>query len=67
MAALSAPPFSVVPLDAAHHDRSQFDSGSAALNRYLCEQAAQDMRRRVATCFVAVSDDARVDSRSRLK
>jgi len=28
---------------------------SAPLNRYLREQAAQDMRRCVATCFVAVS------------
>lgn len=36
------------------HDRSRFVSGSAALDRYLREQASQDIRRRIATCFVAV-------------
>jgi GNAT superfamily N-acetyltransferase len=36
------------------HDRSTFDSGSDALDRYLREQAKQDMRRRVASCFVAI-------------
>ena len=39
------------------HDRSAFVSGSDALDRYLREQAKQDMRRRVASCFVAVDDD----------
>jgi GNAT superfamily N-acetyltransferase len=39
------------------HDRSRFDCGTPALNRYLAEQASQDMRRRVASCFVARSDD----------
>jgi hypothetical protein len=37
------------------HDRSQFLSGSDALDRYLREQASQDTKRRIATCFVAVS------------
>ena len=36
------------------HDRSAFASGSEALDRYLQQQAKQDMRRRVASCFVAV-------------
>lgn len=36
------------------HDRSQFDCGSVELDRYLRERASQDMRRRVASCFVAV-------------
>lgn len=36
------------------HDRSAFTSGSEALDRYLQQQAKQDMRRRVASCFVAV-------------
>jgi GNAT superfamily N-acetyltransferase len=36
------------------HDRSAFASGSEALDRYLHQQAKQDMRRRVASCFVAV-------------
>lgn len=39
------------------HDRSAFVSGSDALDRYIREQAKQDMRRRVASCFVAVDND----------
>ena len=35
-------------------DRSAFASGSDVLDRYLQQQAKQDMRRRVASCFVAV-------------
>ena len=38
------------------HDRSQFDCGTAELNLYLRERASQDMRRRVASCFVAVDE-----------
>jgi GNAT superfamily N-acetyltransferase len=36
------------------HDRSAFASGYEVLDRYLQQQAKQDMRRRVASCFVAV-------------
>ena len=36
------------------HDRSQFLSGAVAHDRYLREQVSQDIKRRVATCFVAV-------------
>jgi GNAT superfamily N-acetyltransferase len=39
------------------HDRSAFVSGSDVLDRYLREQAKQDMRRRVASCFVAIDND----------
>jgi ribosomal protein S18 acetylase RimI-like enzyme len=49
-----------VPLDAAVHDRSTFASGSAALDRYLREQVTQDIRRRVAACFVALTDEQRI-------
>jgi GNAT superfamily N-acetyltransferase len=45
--------FRIEPL--ADHDRASFVSGAAALDRYLREQAPQDVKRRVATCFVAVS------------
>jgi GNAT superfamily N-acetyltransferase len=38
----------------AEHDRSRFVSGSEALDRYFREQASQDIKRRIATCFVAV-------------
>ena len=53
------PPFITEPLD-RHHDRSAFASGSDALDRYLKEQASQDIRRRVAGCFVAVDDDGKI-------
>ena len=52
---MSGAPFLLAPLDSAAHDRSAFDSAAPALNRYLCEQATQDMRRRVAACFVALA------------
>lgn len=41
----------------ASHDRASFDSDSTALNRYLQQQATQDVRRRVTACFVAVTGD----------
>jgi GNAT superfamily N-acetyltransferase len=45
--------FRIEPLS-NQHDRSQFSSGSPPLDRYLCEQASQDIKRRIATCFVAI-------------
>ncbi len=50
--------FRVEPLSGGH-DRAQFSSGSDALDRYFREQASQDIRRRIATCFVAVSAEAK--------
>jgi GNAT superfamily N-acetyltransferase len=38
------------------HDRTAFRSSVDVLDRYLRELALQDMRRRVAGCFVALSD-----------
>jgi len=52
-------PFEVAPLSAAH-GRNDFESDSQPLNLYLREQATQDIRRRVAACFVAVTDDQRI-------
>jgi GNAT superfamily N-acetyltransferase len=46
--------FRIEPLSGVH-DRSRFVSGSDALDRYFREQASQDIKRRIATCFVAVS------------
>jgi len=46
-------PFRVHSLT-ADVDRTAFDSGSAPLDRYLREQVSQDLRRRVAACFVAL-------------
>ena len=56
---MSNAPFLVAPLDAAH-DRTGFHSGSDPLDRYLREQVAQDIRRRVAACFVALADRQRI-------
>lgn len=52
---MSRAPFLLAPLDAAH-DRAAFNSDSEPLNRYLREQVTQDIRRRVAACFVALAD-----------
>ena len=56
---MSSAPFQLAPLDAVH-DRTAFNSGSEPLNRYLREQVSQDVRRRVAACFVALADDQRI-------
>ena len=45
--------FRIEPLS-GEHDRSDFACGSETLDRYFKEQATQDIKRRVATCFVAV-------------
>lgn len=52
-------PFRVVSLD-PDHDRSTFHSGSDPLDRYFRERVTQDIRRRVAACFVALSRDGRI-------
>lgn len=46
-------PFRIETLDSAH-GRSDFICGIEALDRYFREQAAQDMRRRITACYVAV-------------
>lgn len=56
---MSGAPFRIALLD-ARHDCSAFTSGSMPLDRYLREQATQDMRRRVAACFVALTDESRI-------
>lgn len=45
--------YRIEPLSSVHN-RSDFSSGSAPLDRYFREQASQDVKRRVAACFVAV-------------
>lgn len=56
---MSYPTFKLASLDATH-DRTAFNSDSEPLNRYLREQVTQDIRRRVAACFVAVTDEQRI-------
>ena len=57
--ASTAPVLRIEPLS-DQHDRESFASGIEPLDRYLRQQAGQDARRRVATCFVLVGDDDRV-------
>jgi ribosomal protein S18 acetylase RimI-like enzyme len=38
----------------SEHDRASFQCGHEALDRYLQTQATQDVRRRIAACFVAI-------------
>ena len=47
------PPFRIERL-AREHDRASFSCGVADLDRYLREQASQDMRKRATACYVAV-------------
>jgi ribosomal protein S18 acetylase RimI-like enzyme len=56
---MSSAPFRLTPLDAAH-DRAAFNCGSEPLERYLREQVTQDVRRRVAACFVALAEGQRI-------
>ncbi|MDE3075933.1 MAG: GNAT family N-acetyltransferase [Chloroflexota bacterium] len=53
---LVTPQFAVEPLG-QRHNRAAFSCGNEALDRYVKEQAGQDVRRRVARVFVAVGDD----------
>lgn len=56
---MSGPQFRVARLD-PQHDRSQFNSGSAPLDRYFQQQVSQDVKRRVAACFVALDGEGRM-------
>lgn len=42
----------------AKHDRKTFSCGAYALDRYLKEQAGQDIKRRAAMCYVAHEPDS---------
>ena len=56
---MSLPHFRITRL-AADHDRSAFRCGAGALDGYFQRQVTQDIRRRIASCFVALSGDDRV-------
>ncbi|MDD5273349.1 MAG: GNAT family N-acetyltransferase [Methylovulum sp.] len=47
--------FRIEPLS-GEHNRSAFSCGVLALDRYLKEQASQDVRRRAASCYVALDN-----------
>lgn len=42
------------------HDRTDFTSGKTALDQYFTQQVSQDIRRRVAACFVATVPTGKV-------
>lgn len=50
------PPFKIAVLGADHR-REGFACGVPALDRYFLQQVGQDMRRRIATCFVVLDDN----------
>lgn len=56
---MSGAPFQVVRLQSSH-DRTQFKSGSEPLDSYFSQQVSQDVRRRVAACYVALTHDQRI-------
>jgi predicted GNAT family N-acyltransferase len=51
-------PWQTVPLDSKAHDRAAFSCGSPELDRYIREQASQDVKRDVARVFVALQAGA---------
>lgn len=53
---LDASSILIEPLE-PHHDRAAFTCGNEALDRYIREQASQDVRRATARVFVAVMAD----------
>lgn len=52
------PAWQIAPLDGKVHDRAAFSCGAAELDRYIREQASQDVKRDVARVFVALQADA---------
>ena len=46
-----------IELLAPEHDRTGFQSGVQALDRYFHQQVGQDTRRRVTACYVALDRD----------
>jgi len=59
MVAIALTPAAICPLNKTH-DRSHFDCGHAQLNRYLAQQARQDVQRYVAATFVLPDSEQRV-------
>jgi GNAT superfamily N-acetyltransferase len=49
-----------IELLSSGHDRKAFTCGADALDRYIRVQASQDVRRRIATCFVALEEGSDV-------
>lgn len=56
---MSGAPFRIAALDKGH-DRSVFQCGAEALDLYFRQHVAQDVRRRVTACFVALTREQRI-------
>lgn len=56
---MSDAPFQLVRLQSSHV-RATFNSGSAPLDKYFRHQVSQDIRRRVTTCYVALTREQRI-------
>ncbi len=54
---MSNPQFEVKLLE--KEDLNAFDCGIEALNTYLQKQARQEMKRRIATCFIAIQQETK--------
>jgi GNAT superfamily N-acetyltransferase len=54
-----AAPFRVTQLT-GEHARTDFRCGSPPLDRYFQQQVTQDVKRRVASCFVALDSEQRI-------
>jgi hypothetical protein len=50
----------VIELLNRNHNRTAFNCGVEALNRYLQRQASQDMKRRISRVFVARFRDDKI-------
>lgn len=50
--------FRIEPL--AKQDRKDFTCGSEQLDRYFREQVTQDIRRRIASCFIALDEGDKI-------
>jgi len=46
----------IEPLDRGKHLRSDFSCGKESLDRYLHQQASQDLKRRVSAVFVLIDE-----------
>lgn len=44
------------PLDRRRHNRSSFNCGRDSLDKYIRQQASQDLKKRVASVFVLIDD-----------
>lgn len=51
--------FTIMPLT-SEHDRKDFSCGIQALDNYFHNQVSQDIRRRVAACYVAIDIETNI-------